>query len=93
MNRKDRRALKKQMGKESSEKLSQKIFQFNQLGEECLVCTIPFDKEDREMVESWTVVVREDKEGSVRLYCPTCWQKAQHVVEEYMKSQGKNHAN
>jgi len=89
MNRKQRRReekLKKKMSTEE-QNLSEKISLFSQLEEECLACTKPFDKQDREMVQSWNVVVREDKEPPVRLYCPDCWQKAQDVAKEYMKQQ------
>jgi hypothetical protein len=44
MNRKQRRAMEKKMGKEATEKLSQKIFQFEQLPDMCLTCEKPFDK-------------------------------------------------
>jgi ribosomal protein L44E len=89
MNRKERRReekLKKKMSTEE-QNLSEKISFFSQLEDECLACAKPFDKQDREMVQSWNVVVREDKDPAVRLYCPDCWQKAQNVVKEYMKQQ------
>jgi len=89
MNRKQRRAMEKTMGKESSEKLSQKISQFEQLPEMCLTCEKPFDKTDRRMVESWTVIVREKSDSTVRLYCPDCWEKAQDIVKLYMEQQEK----
>ena len=38
----------------------------------------PFDKKDREMAMTWTVVVRDDDD--VRLYCPDCWTKATNIV-------------
>ena len=57
---------------------------FSRLGDECLACTKPFDKTDKEQVASWTVVVRES-EKKVNLYCPDCWGKARQVVEEYHK--------
>jgi len=85
MNRKQRRAMQKEMGKENTEKLSQKIFQFEQLPDMCLTCEKPFDKTDRSMVESWTVIVREKGDSKVRLYCPDCWEKAQEVVKIYME--------
>tara|TARA_R110000824_G_scaffold370349_1_gene559927 strand:+ start:330 stop:608 length:279 start_codon:yes stop_codon:yes gene_type:complete len=83
MNRKQRRAaereLKKQHGVE--EELAEKMMLFSKLPQECSACTEPFDKQDREMVMSWNVVVRE-KEEIVRLYCPSCWNKAQEALAE-----------
>ncbi len=57
---------------------------FGKLEDECLVCEEPFDKTNKEMVMSWNVVVRET-EGKVNLYCPTCWERAQSVIEEARK--------
>jgi hypothetical protein len=83
MNRKKRRAMDKKMGKENSQKLAEKIFQFDQLPDECLACLKPFDKKNKEMVMTWSVVVRD--EDTVRLYCPECWDMAHHVIEEFKK--------
>jgi hypothetical protein len=89
MNRKQRRAqekIKESMSPEE-QNLSEKISFFNELAEECLACTLPFDKHDKAMVESWNVVVREDQTPPVRLYCPECWVRAQTIAEQYMKQQ------
>ena len=83
MNRKDRRAMEKKMGKENSQKIAEKIFQFDQLPEECLTCLKPYDKTDKQMAMTWNVVV-QDKE-TVRLYCPDCWQMAKNLIAEYKK--------
>ena len=72
------------MKKDGTEEASEKVALFSKLEDECLVCEEPFDKKDKEMVMSWSVVVRE-KEGKVNLYCPTCWGKAQSVIEEARK--------
>ena len=47
----------------------------------CNVCEKSFDKKDKEMVTSWSVVVRKDP-GTVNLYCPECWQRAKALIEE-----------
>jgi len=78
MNRTIRRALKKEMGQESAENLSQKISQFGKLPSQCSACTEPFDKKDRDMLASWSVVVKQEV---VRLFCPECIKKAQEVIE------------
>lgn len=83
MNRKERRAMQKKMGKESSQKIAEKIFQFDQLPEECLTCLKPYDKTNKQMALTWNVVV-QDKD-TVRLYCPDCWQMAQRLISEYKK--------
>ena len=46
-----------------------------------MVCMKPFDKKNKEQVQSWNVVVRE-KEKIVRVYCPTCWGKAKQLIDE-----------
>ena len=46
-----------------------------------------FDKEDKEMAKTWNVVVRkEDKDNPVRLYCPTCWNTAQEVINSFLEN-------
>ena len=71
------------MGKENSQKLTEKIFQFDQLPEECLACLKPFDKQSKEMAMTWNVVVKD--EDTVRLYCPECWEMANHIIEEFKR--------
>ena len=82
MNRKQRRAAVKEAKKDGQEDLSEKIVLFGKLGDACLVCEKPFDKKDKEMVMSWSVVVHGDKE-EVRLYCPECWNRAKGIVEDF----------
>ena len=36
---------------------------------------------NKEMAQKWTVVVRK-KEDKVNLYCDTCWDKANQMIEE-----------
>jgi predicted RNA-binding Zn-ribbon protein involved in translation (DUF1610 family) len=84
MNRQQRRAAAKQAKKDGTEEVAEKVALFGKLEDECLVCAKPFDKKDKEMVMSWNVVVRE-KEGKVNLYCPTCWERAQSVIEQARK--------
>jgi DNA-directed RNA polymerase subunit RPC12/RpoP len=54
---------------------------FEKLGDECLTCEKPFDKTSKEHVQTWKVVVREDK-NSVRLYCPECWNKVTDIIKQ-----------
>ncbi len=78
MNRKQRREMEKKMGKENSQKLAEKIFQFEKLPDECSSCLAPFDKKSKEMAKTWNVVVRD--EDTVRLYCPKCWNFANELI-------------
>ena len=80
MNREQRRAMAKEAKKEGNEEMAEKVALFGKLGEECLVCEEPFDKKDKEMVMSWSVVVRE-KEDKVNLYCPECWNGALETLK------------
>ncbi len=89
MNREQRRAAEKQAKKDGNGELSEKMTLFGKLGDSCLVCAKPFDKKDREMVMSWSVVVRE-QEGKVNLYCPECWAGAIEMLNEIKSDlQGK----
>ena len=81
MNREQRRAAARQAKKDGNEELAEKVVLFGKLGDECLVCNKPFDKKDREMVMSWSAVVRE-KEDKVNLYCPECWSGAIELLNE-----------
>jgi hypothetical protein len=83
VNRKERRAMKKQLKKQGDveDELADKMLMFDRLPDECSACVKPFDKKDRDMVFSWNVVVRKD-EQQVRLYCPTCWDAAQKAVKK-----------
>ena len=83
MNRKDRRAMEKKMGKDQAKKLADKFLQFDQLPDTCLACTKPYDKTSKEMARTWNVVITA--EDAVRLYCPECWTMALSVIEEYKK--------
>ena len=83
MNRKHRRAMEKKVGRENSQKLAEKIFQFDKLPDECLACLKPFDKKSKEMAITWNVVIAD--QDTVRLYCPDCWDMACKVAEEYKK--------
>ena len=81
MNRKQRRTATKAAKQSGNKELSEKIFLFNQMPNECMACLKPFDKKDKQMVMDWNVVVRE-KEEIVRLYCPDCWDKAINLVKD-----------
>jgi len=81
MNRKDRREMERKLGKDNSQKLAEKISQFDQLPDKCTACLKPYDKKSKEMARTWNVVVRDDE--TIRLYCPECWNAAQSVIKQF----------
>ena len=84
MNREQRRAAAKQAKKNENPELEEKISLFGKLPDECLTCLAPFNKKDKDMVMSWSVVVHGEEEV-VRLYCPDCWGKAKKITEDFAK--------
>ena len=48
MNRKQRRTMNKQMGKEATDNLAQKISSFDKLPEMCTACEKELDKKSKE---------------------------------------------
>ena len=76
--RRQQQLAKRRLQKE----MTQKMGMFDRLPNECNACEEPFDKQDRQMVSTWNVVVREG-EAIVRLYCPTCWDKAKNIIKEF----------
>jgi hypothetical protein len=74
----------KKTHKQTQRDLKEKMNMFDHLPENCLTCLEPFDKRNREQVQSWFVVVKNE-EQKVRLYCPVCWQKAKDIVEDFRK--------
>jgi len=79
MNRQQRRKLQKNMGKLNANKISEQMLQFEKLPESCSTCQQSFDKKSKKMVESWSVVVRQEV---VRLFCSACIAKVQEVIDE-----------
>jgi len=91
MNRKQRRAREAQIRKDGNDELAAQVAMFGKLPEECTACEIPYDKENKEMATTWNVVVRkEDEANPVRLYCPACWNTAQEVINNYLKTMEEN---
>ena len=81
-----KRKIKRQIEKEAKKELkADKEFQakvalFGKLEDNCLVCSKPFDKQNKEMVMSWYVAVRQQEEV-VNLYCPECWDRGLTLVQ------------
>ena len=77
--------LQRKKEKAAKKELKKKIGLFNKLADHCLVCRKSFDKKNKDMVMSWSVVVKYDegsKEDKVRLYCPECWGRANELIEQ-----------
>jgi len=94
MNRKQRRARDKiiKKSKTQTSDMEQKLGLFDLMPDDCFVCHKAFDKTNKEMVQSWNVVVRE-KEQSVKVYCPTCWNRAIELLKQHgvpIKNEGQN---
>ena len=78
-----KRKMKRQAEKEAKEankEFEAKVALFGKLADNCLVCNKPFDKQDKEMVTSWYVAVRQQEE-TVNLYCPECWDRGLTLVQ------------
>ena len=90
--KKIKRDNQKRIQKNLENEVKEKLGMFDKLGEECLACKKEFDKTNREMVESWNVVVRQD-EDKVNLYCPECWGFAQKIVKEVFNEQSSTESN
>lgn len=82
MNRKERRSLRKQVGPAAQERMSTQMDQFGKLPQKCDACQEPFDKKDKDMIQSWSVVVKQEV---VRLFCPHCIKKTQEALENVSK--------
>lgn len=73
------RKLRRDKQNAAKKELQKKVGLFSKLEDHCLVCQKDFDKKNKDMVMSWSVVVKEEK---VRLYCPECWTRAKQLIEE-----------
>ena len=79
------RAQRRKLGiKGKKPDLEKKIGLFDKLPKQCTNCDAPYDKKDKKMAMTWSVVVRE-QENKVNLYCPNCWNKATSLIKEMEK--------
>ena len=77
MGRAMRRIMRKHK-KNANKKLSEKIGMFDKLGNSCQECGRGFNRQNKNMVRTWKVVVNH---GEVDLYCPVCWRDLNHGNE------------
>ncbi len=79
-----KRAAKKKKQKaaveEAQSRLKESVGSFHKRPDECSACNKEFPM-TREAHMSWQVVVR-NKQGTVRLFCPDCLEKAKQAVEK-----------
>jgi hypothetical protein len=80
VNRKQRRALEKASDAEKA--LATEVSLFGLLPDKCNACQKAFDKKNKEMVMSWSVVVHQEAE-KVRLFCPECINKTKEIINEH----------
>ena len=82
MNRKQRRKLG--IKKKDQDQMEKQMGLFEKIPDHCLACLKDYDKNNKQLAMTWTVVVKEqDPDNPVRLYCDTCWETAQRVLREY----------
>lgn len=72
--------------KQKQKDIKEKIGLFDKLPSSCLLCLDPFDRMNKEQVQSWFVVVRQERVG---LYCPSCWNEAQKIIKDLKEKQNK----
>jgi hypothetical protein len=66
--------LKKNMSKIIEEAMKTKLSGIKKIPDNCDICGLQFDKNDREQVFSWMLKVDEDREV-YNLICPDCYSK------------------
>lgn len=83
------RAQRRKLGIKKKPDLEKKVGLFDKLPKQCTNCDKPYDKTNKEMAKTWTVVVRE-KQNKVNLYCPKCWSDAQKMITELKEKINEN---
>ena len=84
------RAQRRKLGiKGKKPDLEKKIGLFDKIPKQCTNCDAPYDKKDKKMAMTWSVVVRE-QENRVNLYCPTCWDNAKKMISELKEKLNEN---
>ncbi len=87
MNRKQRRSIQKHAGRDATQELSDKVFLFNKMPTSCSACDKEFDKTNKDMLNSWNVVVKQEV---VRLFCPDCIEKTRDTLENLGLTKNEN---
>ncbi len=79
LKRSDKKKKAKAVALESQNKMKKQLNMFERLPESCSACALPFPR-TREAHMTWRVTVRTH-EQQVRLFCPSCQEKAKKLVE------------
>jgi len=69
---KRKQAVKKK--KQIKKDMNQKMSLLDTFPVNCLICNSSFDKSNKEQINTWHMVIPEEK-NKINLYCPTCWEK------------------
>ncbi len=77
MNRKMRKTMGKQLGKDATSTVDLML----SLANECLTCKKPYDKLNKEMAKTWYVEVFNSLKR-VDLYCPECQKERQNELSK-----------
>ena len=83
-----RRKKKKTEEKRLKKEINQKMQLNSLLPEECLSCKKSFDKTNKEMIDSWYMIVRKNQQA-VNLYCPPCWKGIQKEIDGFANKSNK----
>tara|TARA_Y100000310_G_scaffold278534_1_gene297012 strand:+ start:381 stop:653 length:273 start_codon:yes stop_codon:yes gene_type:complete len=78
--RKVNTAQRKKERKATEAALKAKTSMLLDIPEECCVCHAAFDKKNKEMAQTWHVVVFDERK-TIRLTCPPCWDKIEEETE------------
>ncbi len=70
MNRKQRRALKKQNSKAVRNQTAEVEQSISRMPQQCDECATAFDKTNHEQITKWRIAVYDD--GRIHLVCPAC---------------------
>ena len=74
--------------KRTKKEMTKKLSSMVNMPEECLACSVPFDKTSKEHAKTWFVVHRKNQ-AEPNLYCPECWDRNSERVEELNKRREK----
>jgi hypothetical protein len=84
-----RKTNKKKKVLRAEKEMAQKMNMFDKIPNACMSCDKDFDRKDKDMIMSWTVVVRKEQE-QVNLWCPECWVRARETLTDMQERFKKN---
>jgi hypothetical protein len=76
-----KRKIKRNNEKKKQKSIQEHMMWFDKMPDHCITCFKPYIKNNKEMAQKWTVVVRK-KEDKVNLYCDSCWNDANNMIQE-----------